>query len=75
MPRDGELDHLAPGFAGRDHGIEFVRRLSGGNEPDLVELALLPTLLGQHEMAVVNRVERTAVDAKSHESIARLAAG
>ena len=66
MPRDGELDHLAARLRGRDRGLQLVRRLRGGDEPDLIQTALFATLLRQRQMAVMNRIERAAVNAESH---------
>ena len=43
-----------------------MRRDGGGNEPDFVEMQGLAAALGQEQVAVVDRIERTAVEAETH---------
>ena len=44
----------------------FMWRNQGRDEPDLIQLALLTTLLGQNQMAEMYRIECATKDADPH---------
>ena len=66
MAGDRELEHLGPLVARRDRFGRLVRRIAGGNEPHLVEPALLAAPLGQEQVSEVDRIERSAEKTESH---------
>ena len=63
---DGQFQHLDALGGGRRVSILFVRRHGGRQEPHGVQPALLPAALRQQQVSVMNRVERSAKNAKSH---------
>jgi hypothetical protein len=63
------LQHLGAVAERRDDLALLVRRAGGRDEPDLIEAALLATLLGQDEMPEVNGVEGAAEDADAHNRL------
>ena len=68
VPSHGEVEHLGPGLAGRQVSPVLVRRVAGDDEPDLVQPQLLAAPLGEQQVAVMDRVERAAVEAELHET-------
>ena len=71
MPRDGQFEHLAALLEPGDPAVRLVRRVGARHEPDLVEPGLVAALLGQDQVAHVDRVERAAEDADAHDAFPR----
>ena len=63
LPVDCRAQHRQPQFAARLCLLFFERRERGRNENQLVEFEFLAGLPAQDQMAVMNRVERAAIDA------------
>ncbi len=66
---DGELQHFQPLGVGCVRTFSLQRLDGCRREPNLVERCLLLTRTSQRKMAVVHRVETTAVDAETHEKV------
>src|SRR5437870_3105812 len=64
---DGEGQHLDPARERRDLIFALVRRPGRGDEPDLIEPSLFPTLLGQDQVALVDWIKGTAEDSDAHD--------
>ena len=62
VARDRRLDHRDTVLGGRDRPPWLVRRRGGGHEDHPLETERLPRLLGDDQVAVVDRVERAAED-------------
>ena len=71
---NGQAEHLDALLETAERLFEFVGRPKGRDEPDLVERALFPALLGQDQMALVNGIEGAAEDAHTHDGLAHVAA-
>lgn len=57
MTANGQLKHLDPLLFGGERLPALVWWHGGGEQPDTVQAALLPTRFGEQQMAVMNRIE------------------
>jgi hypothetical protein len=62
-----QFNHLTALFESGQSLTAFVRWMSGGHEPDLIEFCLIPALFRQNQVTHVNGVKRAAKYADSHD--------